>query len=145
MLTQHEQLEIQEAADAADDALVYLDSAAASLNKARHWGIADIAGGGPIITMVKRNHMRDARYQMEQARNALRNFSRELNDLRLFDGIDLDSDQFLGFADYFFDNPITDFLVQNKITEARYQVSQAIERVTRIRDELLDLLEREGG
>ena len=144
MLTEHEEIEIQEAIDAADVALEYLGSARDYLSKASRWGIVDIIGGGPLITMIKRNNMKEARYQMEQARDALRNFSRELNDLRLFDEIDLDTDQFLGFADYFFDNPIMDFLVQNKITEASRQVEEAIDRVAQIQEELIQVLDNDG-
>ena len=144
MLTEHEEIEIQEAIDAADVALEYLGAARDYLGKASRWGIVDIIGGGPLITMIKRNNMKEARYQMEQARDALRNFSRELNDLRLFDEIDLDTDQFLGFADYFFDNPIMDFLVQNKITEASRQVEEAIDRVAQIQEELIRVLDNDG-
>ena len=144
MLTEHEEIEIQEAIDAADVALEYLGSARDYLSKASRWGIVDIIGGGPLITMIKRNNMKEARYQMEQARDALRNFSRELNDLRLFDEIDLDTEQFLGFADYFFDNPIMDFLVQNKITEATRQVDEAIDRVSQIQEELIQVLDNDG-
>ena len=144
MLTEHEEIEIQEAIDAADVALEYLGSARDYLSKASRWGIVDIIGGGPLITMIKRNNMKEARYQMEQASEALRNFSRELNDLRLFDEIDLDTDQFLGFADYFFDNPIMDFLVQNKITEASRQVEEAIDRVAQIQEELIRVLDNDG-
>lgn len=144
MLTEHEEIEIQEAIDAADVALEYLGAARDYLGKASRWGIVDIIGGGPLITMIKRNNMKEARFQMDQAKEALRNFSRELNDLRLFDEIDLDTDQFLGFADYFFDNPIMDFLVQNKITEATRQVDEAIDRVALIQEELIQVLDNDG-
>lgn len=144
MLTELEEIEIQEAIDAADIALDYLENASALLNKASHWGIFDMIGGGPIATIFKRNKMSQAQQEMDKAKLALRDFSRELNDLSIFNNIELNVTGFIDFADFFFDNFFVDFLVQDKINKARYQVEEAIESVTRVQDELLQLLESEG-
>lgn len=141
MLTEHEELEIQEAIDAAEEAILSLQRAEDYLMKASRWGLVDILGGGPLVTLVKRNHMRSADEEMEQARNALYQFSRELNDVALFSSFEMDTSDILGFADFFFDNAITDFLVQNKIENAKAQVKEAIARVQQIQRELLLFLE----
>ena len=40
---------------------------------------------------------------MEQAKYDLRNFSRELNDVNMVCNLNIDTGDFLSFADYFFD------------------------------------------
>jgi len=63
--------EVAEAVNAANDALYYLSNAEEVLNKARNWGIADIMGGGMIITAVKRQKMREAQNELRKAKNAM--------------------------------------------------------------------------
>ena len=43
---------------------------------------------------------------------------------------------FLSFADFFFDGFVADYLVQSKISEAKEQVSDAIDKVESILKEL---------
>ena len=50
--------------------------------------------------------------------------------------LNIDIDGFLTFADFFFDGIIADYLVQSKIRDARSQVEEAIEQVSRILDSL---------
>ena len=53
----------------------------------------------------------------------------------------MDISSFLTFADFFFDGPVSDYLVQRKINDAREQVDDAIMRVRVILEELRDLLD----
>jgi hypothetical protein len=69
---------------------------------------------------------------MEQAKYDLSNFSRELNDVNMACNLNIDVGDFLSFADFFFDGFVADWLVQDRINEARRQVEDAIRRVQEI-------------
>ena len=68
-------------------------------------------GGGFISTMVKHSKMDQAKQNMEEARNDLRNFSRELNDVNMTCHLDIETGDFLSFADWFFDGFVVDWMV----------------------------------
>ncbi len=124
--------ERQEAIDAGNKALSSLYSARKHLDSAKNWGIMDMIGGGLISTMIKRSKMDDAKSDMEQAKFDLMVFSNELRDVSSQFDLDIDTDDFLSFADFFFDNFFVDMMVQEKINNARYQVDDAIARVEHI-------------
>ncbi len=128
-----------EAINAANDALYYLGRADEILNKARNWGIADIMGGGMLITAVKRQRMREASEEINRARAALNQLNEELLDLNNYFTLDIGLDDFLSAADYIFDNFFTDMMSQSRINTARRQVQDAIAQVEGILDALAGL------
>lgn len=132
--------EVQEAISAADDALFYLRRAADCLRGARGWGMWDMLGGGFLSTMMKHGKMNKAEVELENARDALQRFSRELRDVGGLYDVRLHLDDFLRFADYFFDGMIADWMVQSRIRDAQRQVDDAIARVEQIRSELTNML-----
>ena len=131
--------EVAEAVNAANDALYHLYNADEMLGKARNWGIADIMGGGMIITAVKRKHMREASNEITLAKRALNTLNRELLDLDGYFQVDAGMEDFLSVADYVFDNFMTDMLSQSRINTARSQVQDAIAQVEGILDALSEL------
>lgn len=82
--------------------------------------------------MAKQSKMNRARESMEQAKFDLRNFSRELNDVSMACNLDLETDDFLSFADWFFDGFVVDWMIQDRINNARSQVEEAIRRVEQV-------------
>ena len=80
--------------------------------------------------------MDQAKQHMEQAKYALRNFSRELNDVNMVCNLNIDTGDFLSFADYFFDGFIVDWVVQDRINNAKRQVEEAIRRTESIVNQL---------
>ena len=122
-------LEINEAYAAGERALQSLYAAQDYLRSAGNWGIFDMLGGGFISTMAKRSKMRDANACMEQAQYDLQRFQQELRDVTAIPGLYLEMDDFLGFADWFFDGLLADLLVQSRIREAQEKVDVAIEQV----------------
>ena len=122
-------LEINEAYAAGERALESLYAAQDYLRSAGNWGIFDMLGGGFISTMAKRSKMRDANACMEQAQYDLQRFQQELRDVTAIPGLYLEMDDFLGFADWFFDGLLADLLVQSRIREAQAKVDAAIEQV----------------
>jgi hypothetical protein len=124
--------EKQEAIDAGYRALQSLNNAKAELNSARNWGLVDLFGGGTITGLFKYSKMNNAQRYMEQAKYDLSTFGRELNDVNMVCDLNLNVGDFLSFADFFFDGVVADWLVQDRINEARRQVDDAIWRVQEI-------------
>ena len=131
-LTYDASKEKDEAYRAGQQALNSLRLAQQQLNQAKNWGIADILGGGLIISMVKRQKMNNAQQYITQAKADLERFRRELSDVRELNYIDIDTSDFMSFADWFFDGFVVDFMVQSQINTARRQVDEAVMRVERI-------------
>lgn len=93
--------EKREAVEAGKRALRSLREAEEQLNSAKNWGLWDMFGGGFISTMVKQSKMDRAKQSMEQAKYDLRNFSRELNDVNIACHLDIETGDFISFADWF--------------------------------------------
>ena len=142
MAYEKEKKEIMEAMAAGDDAIYYLEGAMEKLNSAGNWGIADILGGGMIISAVKRSRMREAQREMEKAKQAMMRFSREVAGVDRSMNTDLDLDGFMGFADFFFDSFFIDMMVQSKINDAKRQIQAALEQVEEVCDILDAMLRR---
>ena len=86
--------------------------------------------------MLKHSKIDQARQNMEQAKYDLRNFSRELNDVNIACDLNINIGDFLSFADYFFDGFVADWMVQDRINNARCQVEEAIRRTEYIISQL---------
>ena len=119
--------------DRDDDAL---KAAKENLNSAKNWGLVDMFGGGFFTTMLKHSRIDQAKRNMEQAKYDLRNFSRELNDVNMACDLNIDTGDFLSFADYFFDGFVVDWMVQDRINTAKRQVEEAIRRTESIVNQL---------
>ncbi len=130
--------ERQEAIAAGQKALSSLRQARDYLDKARCWGIVDILGGGLFSTLIKHNRMDQAHQYIADAKASLSAFERELADLNEFENIDLDTQDFWGFADLLFDGLITDVAMQNRIKDAGDAVERAIRKVQDILEKLLN-------
>ena len=113
--------EKREAIEAGQRALSSLRTAKENLNSAKNWGLVDMFGGGFFSTMLKHSKMDQARQNMEQAKYDLRNFSRELNDVNMACNLNINTGDFLSFADYFFDGFVVDWMVQDRINNARHR------------------------
>ena len=76
--------------------------------------------------------MNKAQGHMEQAKRDLERFGRELADIAAYVDFEFNTADFLSFADYFFDGLLADWMMQNRINNARAQVEDAIRRVETI-------------
>lgn len=128
--------EVREAMQAGQEALNYLNQARTCLNSAGNWGLLDMFGGGLLSTFVKHSKMNDAEKLVQQAREALKRFQRELMDVDTISEFHIETGDFLSFADYFFDGFISDWLVQSRISDAKRQVDNAIQKVNYIMNQL---------
>ena len=125
-----------EAIEAGKRAKRSLTNALNALDSARSWGIFDILGGGLISSLAKHSKMDDASEYIEEAKADLMAFSDELDDIQEYTNIALSTGDFWGFADWFFDGLFSDWVMQDRINEARSQVQNAIRKV----DSILSLL-----
>lgn len=121
--------ERMEALNAGERARNSLQNALSALDSARNWGIYDLLGGGVVSTLIKHSKMDTASNYIETAKSDLMRFSKELGDLEEYARIDLSTGDFWGIADWFFDGFLADWMMQDRINEARRQVQQAISRV----------------
>ena len=128
--------ELQEAVDAADRALYSLEQAKRSLGSARGWGLYDMFAGGFFSTMFKHGSMKKAEGHLKDARTALREFNRELDDVDEMIDFSYNRTDILTFADYFADSFLVDFLMQGRIKDAVRNVEDTIQKVTLIRNKL---------
>lgn len=131
--------EIEEAVIAANKALECLTEVAEQLRIAGKWGIFDMLGGGALTTLIKQARISDANSDLQKAKQAVKNLSKELADVDQVLEINIDISAFLNFSDYFFDGLIVDWMVQDKIRAAEKQVNEAIERVEEIKAGLLKM------
>lgn len=124
--------EKREAIAAGQRALNSLRAAQNDLDSAKNWGLWDMFGGSFFSTMIKRSKMDAAKGNMEQAKYDLQIFSRELRDVSVSYNLEMETGDFLSFADWFFDGFIVDWMVQERINKARCQVAEAIWQVENI-------------
>ncbi|MBR6307220.1 MAG: hypothetical protein IKR39_01300 [Lachnospiraceae bacterium] len=129
-----QRIEIEEAIAAADEALYHLNVAKKNLRSAGNWGIYDMIGGGFISGLIKHGKIENAEEEIQAAKEALETFAEELRDVSGYSSIHIDS--FLKFGDLVFDGFLMDALVQHEIGKAKAQCDDAINQVSRIREEL---------
>jgi hypothetical protein len=121
--------EIAEAIMAARQALEALSTVAASLTSAGNWGTYDMLGGGLFATMLKHDHLDDARKAASRAQRHLEGLRRELDDINVHKAVLVELGGFETFADYFFDGLLADWMVQSKIRQSEQHVAQSRERL----------------
>ena len=124
--------ECREAMDAGNRALESLRNAKAYLDSARNWGIFDMLGGGFFSSLMKRSKINDAQSMMNRARQDLQSFSRELGDVHMSEQLDVEINDFIGFADLLWDNFLVDWMMQDRINNACAQLDEVIGRVEQI-------------
>lgn len=113
-------------------ALESLYAARDYLNSARSWGIVDMIGGGFLSTLVKQSKMSKANDCINKAKRDLESFSNELRNSYPLQGLNIDTNDFISFADYFFDSFFVDWLIQDRIVESRRKIDEAIYQVENI-------------
>ena len=80
--------------------------------------------------------MNEASSYIEDAKQLMQIFQRELQDINVPLDVKMEVGGFLSFADFFFDGFIVDYMVQSKISDAREQIEDAIFRVESLLVEL---------
>lgn len=123
------QKELKEAILAGDAVQASLENVIHFLSSAKSWGTWDLLDDTFISTLMKHRRIDDARRHVHEAQVRLKCFERELDDVRLDVSVAIDIGPFATFADYVFDNLITDWIVRSKIVNSRGSASKALENV----------------
>ena len=84
------------------------------------------------------NSLQAAKENLNSAKNwgLVDMFGGELNDVNMVCNLNIDTGDFLSFADYFFDGFVVDWVVQDRINNAKRQVEEAIRRTESIVNQL---------
>jgi len=139
--------ELHEAVKAGNRALDTTRQVQQELDSAESWGTWDMLGGGLITQMAKHDHLDSAQSLVHRLQQELRRFKTELADVEIRAELNIQIDEFLRFADWFFDGLIVDWTVQEKIEQAKddvYNVTWQIQSfLNRLEQLETDLLRRE--
>jgi hypothetical protein len=131
------QREITEAVDALRATKTALDEALGKLDSAGGWSTYDtFFGGGFITDVVKHSNISEATSAFTEVNRALERLSTELADLgaSTVDGVEI-SDT-LAIFDVLFDNILSDWMVMDRISEARAGAEKLDDRLTQIAEHL---------
>lgn len=134
-------IDINEAMKAGSTALQSLDNVIAGLQQAHNWGQWDMSGRNPMSNHLKYTAVDKAKDWAYEANRQLKIFEKELLDVyrRIPEDFQLHLDSFNRFIDVFFDNLITDWIIQQKIYNALNNSLNTRDKVTR----MVKLLESE--
>lgn len=135
-------LELNEAADAGNTALFTAKSIQAILENAGNLSTWDIFGCGLSMDTAAHHRLDDGQAMIEKLQIQLCRFRTELTDVCVDADIQISMVDFDRFADSFFDGLFSDWVVMDRIDQARAQVKQVagqIELVLRKLDERIRL------
>ena len=134
--------ELREAIHAGEEAQDAAANVKKELDSAEGWGIYDLLGGGLVADLVKHDHLDSARQEIGKLQTCLRSYRTELLDVEIKEDLHIDIDEFLEFADWFFDGLFVDWAVQKKIEEAQERTDRVLDQIMQLQDQL-HFLERE--
>jgi CTP-dependent riboflavin kinase len=127
-----EKQEIGEALEAAKAYLQLLSTLIKQLRSAKDWGTWDVLGGGMLSSYVKQQRLNEVRNTVNSLRHYESNFRRELSEVRPSGALNVEVSSFEGMLDMFFDNLITDWIVQQRINRSLAGAQKAYDEVVRI-------------
>lgn len=131
-----EKKEIDEAQSAGKNVLWKLSAIEKNLSSAEGWGTWDMLGGGLISDFAKYSYLDDAQNQINELQSGLRQYQTELADVMMQADIQVQTDGFLRFADYFFDDIFSSWAVLNRIQNTQSEISRTRSRVDGIQEQL---------
>ena len=125
--------EIVQGHNAGKNALQYLDQVAFHLKEAIKWGDWDMTSNNRYYDHMKHNSLDTAIDNAYKAKHALTIFNNELADVGYNNNsFGLNVEAFTKFSDVFFDNLISDWIVQSKIKNVYSHVDMVKDKVLRM-------------
>lgn len=135
--------EVEEALYEGRKVLSQVDSILESLDKANGWAKWDTFGGGGLVSdMVKHDHLQTAQDKIRDLQWNLKSFKTELADVEIHTDIKVTIDDFLKFADYFFDGIFADWAVLDKISESKSKITSTRYEVMAVNSKLEEQIDR---
>lgn len=130
--------ELQEAISSSYVVTDALKNAIEELQSASSWGIMDLAGGGILTSLAKHSHVDSAQKKIEEIKQSMRRFEKELSDVSNLEIPNIDIDNWLSFSDIFLDHFIFDIMSQSKINDSKHKLDDILSQITALQDQLLD-------
>lgn len=127
-----QKLEISEALEAGKLYREILELLTRQLKSTQNWGTWDVLGGGMLSSYVKQQRLGDVRKTLSSLRHYELNFRRELADIKQSLDLDVELTGVEGFLDVFFDNLITDWIVQQRINRSLAGAQKAFSQVGQV-------------
>lgn len=121
--------EIEEAIRAGRQAQSIAQAALQNLDSAGNWGTWDLIGGGLVSDAIKHDHIDNAQTQIEQLQVQLRRFRTELADVEIFADMQVRTEGFLRFADFFFDDLVSAWVVLDRVNQSKAQIEQVQQQI----------------
>ena len=103
-----------------------------TLDNAEGWSTWDVMGGGLMADLAKYEELDNAQKQVEQLQVELRRFKTELSDVEITADLQVTVDNFLKFADFFFDGLFADWAVLDHINQAQSRVENTKGQIKRV-------------
>lgn len=127
-------IDVAEAAKVGEKALECIDGVVAGLQQAHNWGQWDMSGRNPMSNHLKYTAIDKAKDWAYEANRQLKLFEKELIDVyrSIPQDFQLQLDNFNRFIDVFFDNLITDWIIQQKIYNALNNTLATRDKVVRM-------------
>lgn len=132
-------LEITEAIEAGREAQKKLVEAAEALNTATSYSTWDtFFGGGFLVTAIKHQELDKSNSYIHSAQQALQRFQNELLDVQEMrrGTLQIETDGFVKFADYFFDDIFSDWSIHSKIATSTNLIRRVSDDVANTLNEL---------
>ena len=133
--------ELREAIQAGAQAAQAAVQVQKELDAAEGWGTFDLLGGGLIADLVKHDHLDNAQHGINRLQGCLRSFKTELVDVNIHVDMQVNVDDFLRFADWFFDGLFVDWAMQDRIQEAQSRITGVSDRIGQVRQQLAQMEE----
>lgn len=128
--------ELTEAEQIGEAALKAAEEVLESLKSAEDWGTWDLLGGGLVVDIIKHDHLDTAQESIERLQGLLRCFKTELVDVTIDTELQINVDEFLRFADTFFDGLFADWAVLDKIHKSEEQMKETVRQVRTVLSQL---------
>lgn len=127
-------IDVREAEKAGVKSLECIDGVVAGLQQAHNWGQWDMSGRNPMSNHLKYTAIDKAKDWAYEANRQLKVFEKELLDVyrQIPEDFQLHLDSFNRFIDVFFDNLITDWIIQQKIYNALNNTLNIRDKVVRM-------------
>lgn len=130
--------ELEEAIHAGTQALRTTADILQDIESAKDWAAFDLLGGGFLADRAKHDKLDEAQSLVEQLQVQLQRFNRELSDVTIRCHIQVQIEEMLKFADFFFDGLLADATVLDRIKQSLRQVEQTREEILAILRQLQD-------
>ena len=121
--------ELLEAYKVGDKLVELIDQIVRKLIQAKDWGSWDLVGKNRYADYSKHQAIDRANGFVHEANHLIGVYQKELHDLGIQTDIRLQTENFNSFLDFFFDNLISDWIVQKKIKNSLAQVVSTREYV----------------